>query len=207
MAKSAQKAAFEASKQLEYSKTYTSFAGTDIVAIVTMPPEYGGNSYILGELQTVSYSIHREVSPVRTLGRVGPKGFTAGPRTIGGSLIFTVFNENVATTLKNLIVNKDLQQTGTEETVFKPNQWTRNGLLDNVRRTSMEKGVTLMDELPPFDITITMTNEYGQTSYLTIQGIVVIDEGQTMSIEDMIVENTYSYMARNITPLRKYIGE
>jgi hypothetical protein len=189
-------------KREEYSKTYTSFAGTDIVVSVTMPPEYGGNSYVLGELQTISYSIHREVSPVRALGHVNPLGFTAGPRTIAGSLIFTVFDRSVVTALKDLIlgVNKIL----TENNTYKQKKWKREGLLDKTRASSLEKNAILMDELPPFDIIITMANEYGQASYLIIQGLVIVDEGQVMSIEDVIVENTYSYMARNITPLMPY---
>jgi len=177
-------------KMTEYSKTYTSFAGTDIVATITMPPQVGGDSYILGALQTISYSIHREVVPVRAIGRVSPLGFTAGQRTIGGSLIFTVFNKNVANTLKDILVNTT--------------NWERRGLLDDTRKSSLSKEAILMDELPPFDITITMKNEYGQLSYLVISGIVIVDEGQVMSIEDMIVENTYSYMARDITPLTPY---
>lgn len=183
----------------QYRKTYTSFAGTDIVATINLPTEFGGGTYVLGELQTVSYSVHREVSAVPALGRISPLGFTAGPRTIAGSLIFTAFNKNLAVTLKKMLIdltaaNKADQSVG----------WKRTGLLDKNRASSIAKNAVLMDELPPFDIIIMMKNEYGQASYLAIRGIVIIDEGQVMSIEDLIVENTFSYMARDLEPLTPF---
>ena len=76
-----------------------SFAGVDIQATMVLPrigddtSSSVGDFIELGELQTISYSIHRENSPVRTLGHVNARGFVKGSRTIAGSLIFTVFNE------------------------------------------------------------------------------------------------------------------
>jgi hypothetical protein len=60
----------------------------------------------------------------------------------------------------------------------------------------------LMDMMPPFDITISMRNEYGNGATMVIKGVVIVDEGQVMSIEDMITENTMSYMAMDIRHLR-----
>lgn len=154
-----------------YTHTYNSFSGCDMVAVINIPGVE--KTMVIGELQTISYSIHREVSPVRALGRINPKGFTRGPRTIAGSLIFTVFDNN--------IVNKIMQEMNRAE----------DKRMDHV----------VMDEMPPFDVVITMVNEYGQSSYMVIEEIVVVDEGQVMSIEDMITENTMSYMARDIKPL------
>lgn len=154
-----------------YAHTYNSFSGCDIVAVINIPGVE--KPLVIGELQTISYSIHREVSPVRALGRINPKGFTRGPRTIAGSLIFTVFDKN--------IVNKVLQGMNRAEDKY----------MDHI----------VMDEMPPFDVVITMINEYGQSSYMVIEEIVIVDEGQVMSIEDMITENTMSYMARDIKPL------
>jgi hypothetical protein len=76
-----------------------SFSGADIHATMVIP-RIGENGTIqedgevleLAELQTISYSMHRENSPIRTLGHVNPRGFIKGARTIAGSMIFTVFN-------------------------------------------------------------------------------------------------------------------
>jgi len=85
-----------------------SFSGADIHATMVIP-RIGENGYIdddgevleLAELQTISYSMHRENSPVRTLGHVNPRGFVKGSRTIAGSMIFTVFNEYAFYRIKN----------------------------------------------------------------------------------------------------------
>jgi hypothetical protein len=172
-----------------YRKTYNTFSGADIVATITLP---GGTPVVLGELQTISYSIHRDKFPARTLGRINPKGFSYGGRTIAGSLIFTVFDKNV---LKSVIEQAYHSQA--------------LGQMDLGSFTSAEQAYQinemyyrmLADEMPPFDVTITFANEYGQMSSLAITGITIVDEGQVMSIEDMMTENTMAYQALDITPM------
>ena len=153
---------------------YTSYAGVDIVAEIVLPQE---KPMTLGELQTISYSVHRENTPVRTLGHVNPVGFVKGPRTIAGSLIFTVFNFYA---------------------FYK---------LDQFKRAISIGLYPLADMLPPFDVVITYSNEYGALSKMKLYGISVIDEGQTMSVDDLITEQTYTYMARGIQPMTGFIPE
>lgn len=158
-----------------------SFSGADIHATMVIP-RIGQNGMIeddgevleLAELQTISYSIHRENSPVRTLGHVNPRGFVKGARTIAGSMVFTVFNEYAFYRIQNY--KKQLAST--------------NGLYS-----------PLADMLPPFDIVFSFFNEYGLAAKMKIYGITIVDEGQTMSIDDLITEQTYTYMARGIQPL------
>lgn len=60
------------------------------------------------------------------------------------------------------------------------------------------KGINKSDEIPAFDITVNFMNEYGQSSQLTLYGVHLISEGQTMSIEDMITEQTMEFIAMDI---------
>lgn len=148
---------------------YNSYSGTDIVATILVPNE--PKALDLGELQTISYSIHRENTPVRTLGHVNVCGFVKGPRTIAGSLIFTQFNEYAFYRLQTL-------------------------------RDKLKKNLfPLADMLPPFDIILTFSNELGMVSKMKIMGVTIVDEGTTMSVDDLQTEQTYSYMARGIQPL------
>lgn len=48
----------------------------------------------LGSLYSLTFSSFREKVAIRTLGRVSPKGYTRGQRTIAGSLNFTVFQSH-----------------------------------------------------------------------------------------------------------------
>jgi hypothetical protein len=143
---------------------FTTFSGADIVATITVP---GYRPYTIGELQTITYSVHREKGQVRALGFSNPRGYTYGARTIAGSLIFTVFDRHVVYKFMNEM-HRDL----------------------------------LIDEMPPFDVTVTFANEYGYVSSLAILGITIVDEGQTMSIEDIYTENVMSYYALDISPMK-----
>lgn len=158
-----------------------SFSGTDISAAMVIPTINRENGSIegtdileLGELQTISYSMHRENSPVRTIGHVNPRGFVKGGRTIAGSMIFTVFNEYAFYRIKEF--RQIMGETGL---FFAP----------------------LADMLPPFDVVLSFFNEYGLAAKMKIYGITIVDEGQTMSVDDLITEQTYMYMARGIQPL------
>lgn len=155
-----------------------SFAGVDIQATMVLPrmgdenTSSEGDFIELAELQTISYSMHRENTPVRTLGHVNPRGFIKGARTIAGSLIFTVFNEYAFYRIRDF----------------------KKALLD-------QNYAPVADMLPPFDVVLTFFNEYGLAAKMKIYGITIVDEGQTMSIDDLITEQTYTYMARGIQPL------
>lgn len=72
--------------------------------LISDTPSYlQGKELLLIELDSVmqlSYSIVREVFPVRSLGRSKPKGFTRGPIGIAGYLSFSIFTEDVLTRLR-----------------------------------------------------------------------------------------------------------
>lgn len=167
---------------MESALSNMSFSGADTIATMIIPPIMGPNGTItsagdvidIGELQTISYSIHRENSPVRTLGHSNVRGFIKGGRTIAGSLIFTVFNEYAFYKIKQ----------------YRDYLARSNGFF-----------APLADMLPPFDVVLTFFNEYGNASKMKIYGITIVDEGQTMSIDDLITEQTYTFMARGIQPM------
>lgn len=131
----------------------------------------------LAELQTLSVSTYREVYPVRTLSSVNPTGFTFGPRTIAGSMVFAVFDQNVLFDL--LQVNQN-----------------------DLNAVSVV-AATMIDQLPPLDITISFANELGQLSTMAIYGVKFVSEGQTMSIQDLFIESTVQWIALDISPMQK----
>lgn len=155
------------------------FSGCDMTAAITInmnvydeqKKKWSVQPYtkILGELQTVSYSIHMEKRPIRSIGNVNAKDYVMGPRTIAGSLVFSVFNKHFA-----------------EDIIGALNAGYQAGT------------AFLVDELPPFDITISAANEYGYRSGLVIYGVRLLNEGQVMSINDVYTENTYQYYATDL---------
>lgn len=169
--------------QTSYQKTLTSFSGADIMATVT---PVGGRPLVFGEIQTLSYSIYRPTTPVYALGRINPKGIVRGQRTIAGSLIFTVFDRHVLKTVMESY-RFDTNPTGAEDTY----EFAEEELSE--MKTNMKT-----DEMPPFDINVTFLNEHGNSASMNLYGVHVLTEGQTMSIEDMMTENTMQYIAMDI---------
>lgn len=170
--------------QTDYQKTLTSFSGADIMATIT---PVGGKPIVFGEIQTLSYSIYRPTTPVYALGRINASGVVRGQRTIAGSLIFTVFDRHV---LKNVMDSYDVS-TSKE---YQDDYWTPFSEDELIEMKQNMK----TDEMPPFDINITFLNEHGNAATLNLYGVHILTEGQTMSIEDMMTENTMQYIAMDI---------
>lgn len=99
------------------------------------------------------------------------KDYTFGPRTIAGSLVFALFNKHWMYDLME-IYRKKADITTTNH--------------------------FLVDEMPPFDITITAANEYGRKARMALYGVRLMNEGMVLSINDLYTENTYQYVATNI---------
>ncbi len=158
--------------------SYTSFSGADAIVTVVFK---NGAPVTVGECQTLTYSLYRPMNPVYRLGSAKPSGFTKGPRTIAGSIIFTVFDRHVLiSTLHKAYAAYD---------------------------TDCLNQDFLPDELPPFDFHINWLNEYGQSSEIIINDVHFTTEGQVHSIEDMITENTVQYLATDMKVMQPNINE
>ena len=142
----------------------------------------GPRTITLGELQTISWSIYRDKAPVRTLGSVYPRVYVRGSRTISGTMIFTVFYQHALHEL--LFNNFKFYSTGTSD--YDKHQYTS----------------TLIDQLPPINISLVFANEYGAVSHMGIYGVEFFQEGATHSIEDIFTENTLNYVARDLDPMK-----
>ena len=98
----------EAVEELDILRQQINSTDKDLEDVQNLP-----TAKTLGEIQTFSWSIFREKSPVRTLGSVYPRAFTRGPRSISGTMIFTIFNEHVFHELMRL--NLRYYNTGTSD--------------------------------------------------------------------------------------------
>lgn len=206
-----------AQKQNEvYTKTYTTFGGSDIIATF--------NGKVIGELQAVTYSVTREKAPIYTLGDSNPRSFSRGKRGIAGSLIFTVFDRDAI--METLGKNDD----GTPKTIYSPYSEsqlddpdikTETGIVYGVEawnrlvQANVGEGglvgfkqlnVRYVDQIPPFNITITFANEYGQTAVMRVYGVELINEGSSMSIDDVVTERAATFVARALEPIHKLVG-
>lgn len=59
------------------------------------------------------------------------------------------------------------------------------------------------DQLMPFNITITMANEFGSRSGMEIYGVQLLNEGTGFSIDDVVTAKAYSFVARKVKGIQK----
>lgn len=153
----------------------TSFTGTDLRLLIECAATGQSSTYIeLIECHTISVSAFRMKTPVRALGYTNPKGFARGLRTIAGTMVLTEMTVDVLLTLLLQVVVQD---------------------------SSKDSQITLVDQLPPFNITMLFANEFGSTSYRTITGVEFLNDGTVYSVQDLLTERTISWMANSFTPL------
>lgn len=203
-----------------YTNTYTTFSGCDIVC------SFG--SQVIGELQGISYSVSREKAPVYTMGSANPRSFSRGKRGIAGTLVFVMFDHDallkgLAEHIENnkvfhrvggkinnrpmsiedwdkemsQLTNKDTKniQAGDPEAVEK-------GLLEDAeartKHVSSAETPVIADEIPPFDITISMANEYGKAAVMVLYGVEILNQGSQMSMDNIQSQVACTFVARRL---------
>lgn len=151
-----------------------SFSGCDIRAGIFVPRGKSSNNdefKEFAELQTLALSSHRGTSPVRCLGEHWAREYSRGSRTHAGTLVFSVLQNDVF---------QDLLSLGQHE--------------------SYTPFTTVSDQIPPFTITVSAVNELGQEAAMVIYGVVLLDTGMTLSIDDIFTESSYSFVAKWASP-------
>ncbi len=134
---------------------------------ITATVIYDDVIFNLNTIQTISVSSHTARVPVRVLGIRGPNGFTTGTSTYAGTMIITLAGEEPLIPLVRADPSKNIVK-------LSPTQ------------------------LPPFNIVILFSNEYDDTySKARLWRIRITDQGYVTSVNDMITEVTYQYVAED----------
>jgi len=196
-----------ADTSLDLSRTYTSFSGVDIRAVI------GTNT--VGSLQGISYAIQREKAPIYVMGRVDPLSFSRGKRGIAGTIITLMLDSHL---IKESKYGFDEMKVILDKDELVPRTTDLNNATDNPIGT-LEEGFTFsasdlssayqlnsanyVDQLPPFDVVIVAANEYGKVAEMRIYGVEILNEGSGFSIDDIVIENQMTYVARTILPWQR----
>lgn len=158
-----------------------SYSGTDLRILLeaTNVPQRGNLpgsiSKQLLECTTISISVFRAKSAARSAGYIGVRGYARGGRTIAGTMILTQFAADVLRRfLHGLLLEGD---------------------------SSKDSDYVMVDQLPPFNMTLLFCNELGLASYCRILGVELGNVGTVYSHNDMYTEQQISYMAAQMTPL------
>jgi hypothetical protein len=136
--------------------------------------------------------------PIYVLGSVDAVSFGRGKRGHAGSLIFTNFdrhalydimqgtysasNSGPSDRYKYYAKSTDIPAGGRSLLLGKEH-------LDSLGALGSQKSIAnYSDQLPPFTITLTSMNEYGNISAMHLLGVELINEGAGVSIDDIVSE-------------------
>lgn len=188
------------------TKTYNSFSGVDIVAT------FGGK--IIGELQGISFTIQREKAPIYTMGDANPRSFSRGKRGIAGSVVFQVFDRSALLevmrdrpyianrySIPDSFVVDDININTIEliPGVIGPAVGAASPTISRIALDKVLATPQYLDQVLPFDIVLTASNEYGSVAKMAIHGVEILNSGTSMSIDDISLDQACTFIATAIT--------
>lgn len=194
-----------------FSQTFNSFCGVDMHVVM------GGK--IVADLQGLSYTVTREKAPLYTMGSANPRSFSRGKRGIAGSLIFLVFDRSSLLDVigrdprSYYVANKyEVRPEYAEyaEEIDGQSVTGRSisgsvGVPNNMgtNRVTAEKILAppqYIDQIMPFNISITGGNEYGQVMSMHFLGVELMNNGSGISIDDISIDESATFVCTDILP-------
>jgi hypothetical protein len=163
---------------------YATFTGVDVKVSYAI-------GYAVGNLEgmtLISWSIHRGKPDAPRGDEVAPIYRARGKRTIAGSMVFAMFDEHPITA------------------IYPPNFFPQDP--DFQIDSAVRNDIIKPDQLPPFDLFVILTNEYGFCSILILYGVEIMDDGGSINTNDMVNEEVIQYTAKDIDLLHSVkVGE
>lgn len=194
------------------SEKYTRVAvgGSDIQVMLEFPTIFvNGQAAILhmASCISISYSVYRAKSMVYNIGQPVLGGLSIGKKYVAGSIITVSYDIDEISNF----VETNLAQANNGQ-AFKKNS---NGTIDDSASSAGTFGIfgddgdqslkdvhtVMRDDLTPFNIHLLSSEEnYGdaRANRIVVYGAQFINNGQVMSINDLITENTLQFIGRDI---------
>jgi hypothetical protein len=200
----------------EISRSYNSFSGSDITAVI--------GSYKFAELQAISYAVQREKAPVYCMGSADPRAYSRNKRGIGGTLIWINFDSHA---LLNIVQRNAGTFVADDDEIMPGYVNVNNGtaifqtsltrvnsnvpvsatiealdtVITSVGQNNIVTAPWYSDQVMPFDVTLTGTNEYGAMFASKIYGVELLNEHSGISVDDAVTEMQATFVARSVSPM------
>ena len=202
---------------------YTSKSGVEIQAV------FGNKKF--GDLHMIKYATQRDTANVHVMGHVDPVSVAKGKRATTGACVFAIFEkdrllEAMAKDHKVFLTNHELANYGTlnqrdkfsnSSTRSKANRAGGTVRVDGTISTrsvdnmgysvfaksnfGQEVAPMLIDQIPPFDITLVGVSEStGDASRMVVHGVQFNSDQGGSSVDDLILERQVTFLARRISP-------
>lgn len=152
------------------------------------------------------------------MGCADPRSFSRGKRGIAGTLVFVVFDRDALVKaladsgkIHRIGANITSKSDGTETSgIYSIEDWDKmmsnnvsSGADDatRIKALAQETAPAIADEVMPFDITISMANEYGKAAVLVLYGVEILNEGMQFSIDTIQTQKACTFVARRVKAL------
>ena len=157
----------------------TAYSGQDFTVIAYVPE--GDKTILLNNLQTITTSFSNSLTPVERIGEGTPAGHVRGKKTFAGSIVFTLLSIDPLYNLMSLA-----QEDATDSS---PAFFT-------------------VDQLPAFNLIIVgetedlprLKTETIPRIWKMLVGVKLQHHGESLSVDDLYTEQTYSYVCEYISP-------
>lgn len=180
-----------------------SYSGADCRVYVS---EYSGELSSLRSLSTASISVHEAKAPVRTLGRRSVVGFTESIRTIAGSLVFVLVNDNP---LGHLISQKETNVNWSNDEGFDGITYRKKTFPERsaVSLSGPQKLSTLLNPIDLYFVYKTEISKQNSQGEMWVKGVRFINEGIVTSVNDMVTEIVMQFVAEDVQPfIERQVG-
>lgn len=177
--------------------TVMPISGVNIQVVFEFPSNSSHKSVYLymPDMITISHSVHRTKVPVTVLGDTTITGIGLGTKMVAGSIVKVFTRRDSFQNYIRLFVDERSATMSKE----------RKASLINVQNTvSMnETSDHMRDDIGPFNIHLIMMSEYDcvhkdPPKVDSILGCTIINTGKVYSIENLITEETLSFMAKTV---------
>lgn len=177
--------------QLAEYKTFESMSGVNTSVIFEFIHPYKETESIFVKVDsiiTIAYSVYKSKVPVYLMGNNTVSGFGMGNKVVAGSIIKTLTYRDEMTEALTFYQGEALKY---KDKYAEPNLGTK------VHMSTKEFDSLMRDDTPSFNIYTYSVSEYtGKVRSDAIYGCTITNTGQVQSVENLITENTLSFVAK-----------
>lgn len=181
----------------EYS-IMDSVGGSNVQVVFEFPMnDYQKSLYIyVPDMITVSHSVSRAKIPVTPLGNTTVQGFGLGSKMVAGSIV-KLFTRNDK-------INKYIKSFVDARYEVLKKEGKENSFSYRMSNIPLKEVTEYMrDDIAPFNIHLITLSEYVAADMYkpkieSIYGVTIINSGKVFSIENLITEETLSFMAKSV---------
>ena len=135
-------------------------------------------------------------------------------RGVAGTLVFVVFNRDalLAGLKEHIQKNKVFHRVGgtINTEALSIEDWdakmmnqigSKTDAKEKTNAVAVQCDPVIADEIPPFDITVSMANEYGSAAVLVLYGCEILNEGMQFSADVKQTQKACTFVARRVKAL------